>query len=155
MGGTWDLGASFKDDPLFLLAIRSLRLFLWLRTMSSSSSSLISIRATTTWKVSRRESIKFDSRVRDFNRPIWCFTFLRKMELIDLGLERQMSGSYFLSRNHNFLWNTSNGQLNRQKVSLSQKHRLRNVYVCQSRVTSPYCLVCILKCARQGLVIQN
>ena len=147
------MGASFENDPLFLSAIRSLRLFLWLRTMSSSSSSLISIRATTTWKVSRRESIKFDSRVRDFNRPIWCFTFLRKMELIDLGLERQVSGSCFLSQNHNFLWNASNGHLNRRKVSPSQKPRLRYVYACQSGVTDPYCLVCILKCARPGLII--
>ena len=47
MGGTWDLVASFEDDPLFLSAKRSLRLLLWLRAMSSSSSSLVSIQATT------------------------------------------------------------------------------------------------------------
>ena len=56
MGGTWDLVASFEDDPLFLSAKRSLKLLLWLRAMSSSSS-LESIRATTNLRKSATEDL--------------------------------------------------------------------------------------------------
>ena len=40
MGGTWDLGISCEVNPLFLVAMRSLRLlFPWFKAISSSSSS--------------------------------------------------------------------------------------------------------------------
>ena len=49
MGGTWDLGASYEVNPLFLAAIRSLRLlFPRFSVISfSSSSEVLSGRAIT------------------------------------------------------------------------------------------------------------
>ena len=45
--GTWDLGMSFDENPLFLSAIRSLRPFLGFNTIPSSSSEVVSTRAIT------------------------------------------------------------------------------------------------------------
>ena len=56
VGGTWDLVASFEDNPLFLSSKRFLRLLIWLRVMSSSSS-LESIRATTNLGKSTTEDL--------------------------------------------------------------------------------------------------
>ena len=45
--GTWDLGTSFDENPLFLSAMRSLRPFLGFNTIPSPSSEVVSTRAIT------------------------------------------------------------------------------------------------------------
>ena len=41
LGGTWDLGMSFNEDPLFLSTMRSLRPFLGFNAIPSSSSEVV------------------------------------------------------------------------------------------------------------------
>ena len=48
--GSWDLGASLDDDPLFLPAMRSFKPFLGFRAIASSSSELLSTSAIINWE---------------------------------------------------------------------------------------------------------
>ena len=48
--GSWDLGASLDDDPLFLPAMRSLKPFLGFRAIAPSSLKLLSTSVIINWE---------------------------------------------------------------------------------------------------------
>lgn len=87
LAGSWDLGTSLDDDPLFRPTMRSLKPILKFKDIGSSSSELLSISVIINGGASYRGSIELTLRIWDLNGLLLHLFFFLELEFINFPLE--------------------------------------------------------------------